>query len=167
MSGTVLYIVDMQPGYPGSFNIIDEVIREINLAKRRDDVVAFVTLMADSGYGKTHPQLLDTARAGGYQKVLQTTKNGADGSNELMALLAQNNTTPRRVRVVGVNRGACVFNTVQGLIGLPERKFKIEVVCDATSDSFPLGQHKWDNGGWAEKHYAEFAKHGNVKLLRI
>jgi hypothetical protein len=162
MSGTTLYVVDMQPGYTGSLNIIDEVIREIRLAKRRKDIIAFVTLSANSGYGNTHPELIDAAKAGGYKRVLYTTKLGGDGSQELMALMDSVRTPIKRVRVCGVNRSACVWNTVYGLTNVLPPDAKIEVACDATSDSV---SKKWDHRGFQEMEYAKLAVQGKIKLL--
>ena len=162
MSGTTLYVVDMQPGYAGSLHIINEVIREIKLAKRRKDIIAFVTLCANSGYGETHPQLIDAAKEGGYERVLHTTKLGGDGSQELIALMNSVSTPLKRVRVCGVNRSACVWNTVYGLVNFVPRGFKIEVACNATSDFAP---NKWDPNSYSEKEYAKLAKEGKIKLL--
>lgn len=162
---TPLYVVDMQPGYPGSFNIIDEVIREIKLAKRRKDVIAFVTLSANSGYGNTHPQLIDAAISGRYERVLYTTKVSGDGSHEFIHLMNSVKEPYKRVRVCGVNRGACVWNTVLGLIKNLSQSVSIELACDATSDGLSKGQHLWDHTGYIEKEYIKLAEQGKIKLV--
>ena len=104
----------------------------------------------------------DAAKKGGYERVLHTTKLGGDGSQELIALMNSVRTPLKRVRVCGVNRSACVWNTVYGLVNFVPRDFKIEVACNATSDFAP---NKWDPNSYSEKEYAKLAKEGKIKLL--
>ena len=157
MAGTVLYVVDMQYGFPASEKIIDETIREIRLARRRKDHIVFVEL-APLSNGITHGQLLETA---GVKRTSRIKKRGADGSEEFIAEIKKIGLKHKRVRVCGVNRDACVMNTVSGLMNRLPENIGIELACAATAD---YAHTKWNPTGYTEMVFARSAKEGRIKL---
>lgn len=133
MSGTTLCVIDMQPGFNASEDIINEVTKEIELAKRRKDGIVFIELNPDLN-GNTHKVLLDVAHMGGYEKIACTTKYGGDGSSHFIDTVGATGWFPlKRVRVCGVNRGACVRDTVNGLVHLIPKSIKLELAFRATA----------------------------------
>lgn len=158
MSGTVLYVVDMQPGFNASLRILDETIREINLAKRRRDHIVFVELVPESNRA-THGQLLEAAGHGGYDKISRITKLRGDGSVEFLAEAEKVEFQYKRVRVCGVNRHACVRNTIDGLRERLPKNIGIEIACAATADS--CGK-EWDERN--DRYYIQLAEQGEIKL---
>lgn len=162
MAGTVLYIIDMQPLFSASLEIIAETKREIRLAKRRKDFIVFVELGPISKRD-TIPSLLRAAHFGGYNKIRYCTKQGGDGSKEFFTLMKD--VPVKRVRVCGVNRDACVQSTVGGFIRhniTSTKPIQIEVGKAATaSDGY---NKKWNNDGYTEKVYATLAKENKIVL---
>jgi nicotinamidase-related amidase len=147
MSGTTLCVIDMQPGFGACYEIVEETIREINLAKRRGDGIVFVEL--NTQYNKeTLPQLKEAAHAGEYDKIAYTHKTVGDGSAVFLQAVEEANWFPhkyklhplRRIRVCGVNRHACVENTVLGLLTRAPKESRIEVAYLATAP----GNRYWD-----------------------
>ena len=133
MPGTTLCVVDMQPGFNASENIINEVIKEIELAKRRKDGIVFIELNPEFN-GSTHKVLLDSAHMGGYEKIAYATKHGGDGSSHFIDTVGASGWFPlKRVRVCGVNRGACVRDTVKGLVRLMSKSIGLELAFSATA----------------------------------
>lgn len=153
MPGTTLCVVDMQPKYPAALTIMKEVIREIELAKQRGDGIVFIELKPDDN-GKTHQSLLDVAHADKYSKIAYTTKTGGDGSNEFIDAAAE--WFPlKRIRICGVNRDACVMDTVRGLVALVSKKVKLELAFSATAP----GKRKWsdcDGKRWEDAIYQKW-----------
>jgi hypothetical protein len=146
----------MQPGFGACHEIVNETIREIKLAKRRGDGIVFLEL-SPAPNGKTLPALVEAAHAGGYDKIAYATKNGGDGSVEFVDAAGAAEWFPlKRVRVCGVNRHACVENTVRGLINLISKKAKIEVAYLATAP----GPRKYDGGG----AYGQWEKEGIITI---
>lgn len=130
MSGTTLFVVDMQDGFYAYAECLKDVIREIRLAKRRNDPIVFVEL--DPKYNnKTRPELIKAAESGGYKKLAVTTKIGGDGSVKLVTAAKNAGFKYDHVRVCGVNRGACVSNTINGLLNMGG--IKVEVGFAATA----------------------------------
>lgn len=139
MAGTTLCVVDMQPGFWSSDSIIKEVIREIKLAKRRNDGIVFLEMRPDF-HNKTHNVLIDTAKSGGYAKVTYAEKKYNDGSDEFVkAVNVSGWSKLKRVRVCGVNRNACVNDTIHGLV-VSGLDIKIELAFKATAP----GPKRWE-----------------------
>ena len=163
MSGTTLCVVDMQPAYPASLEIMKEVTREIELAKRRGDGIVFLELNPGTN-GETHQELRDAAHAGEYSKIAYASKVSGDGSHEFVdAAGAAEWFSLKRVRVCGVNRGACVMDTVRGRVGLISKKVKLELAFEATAP----GQKTWDGyreDHWEKKSYQHWIDEGILTL---
>lgn len=158
MSGTTLFVVDMQHGFSSYTNCMTDVIREIELAKRRNDPIVFVELTPDSS-GKTRPKLIKAAESGGYKKLAITTKAGGDGSKELVAAAKASGFQFKHVRVCGVNRNACVSNTIRGLMLMDDVQ-RVEVGFAATAPGpKKLGS---SNSHYGNAEYHEFIKRGLI-----
>jgi len=159
MAGTTLCVVDMQPGFNACYSIVQETIREIRLAKRRGDGIVFVEL--NPQYNKeTLSELKEAAHAGGYEKIAYAKKTGGDGSAEFVDAAGAAGWFPlKRVRVCGVNRGACVIDTVRGLIGMISKNVRIELAYEATAP----GTKKWAaDDSWEKNQYQQMIDNGNL-----
>jgi nicotinamidase-related amidase len=132
LEDTPLYIVDMQPGFSASNSIIEETLKEIELAKKNNDWIIFVELTPKSSK-PTHKKLTRFARKNGYQKVKVITKPNSDGSEEFIGAAKGLNLNYKKVKVCGVNRHACVLATVKGLDEKLPEAMKIEVAWAATA----------------------------------
>lgn len=165
MSGTALYVVDMQPGFPAYQEAMSEVLHEIRLAKRRGDGIYFVELDAHFN-GKTHEKLVRTARSGGYDKVFFTSKLIADGSYQFIEAARQSKLPYRAVRVCGVNRGDCVLFTCIGLCENLDPKVKVELALAATAP----GSKVWHDYAAASYNsvtdYKQLIKQGRFRVIR-
>jgi hypothetical protein len=159
MAGTTLCVVDMQPGFNACYSIVQETVREIRLAKKRGDGIVFIELHPRPN-GKTLSRLKEVAHAGGYKKIVYTKKNWDDGSLEFIDAAGAAGWFPlKRVRVCGVNRGACVMSTVKGLIDIISKNVKIELAYEATAP----GTKKWAEDESNEKlRYLEMVNDGNL-----
>ncbi len=161
MAGTILCVVDMQPGFGACYNIVKETIREIRLAKRRGDGIVFIEL--NPGYNReTISELKEEAHKGGYEKITYTKKTGGDGSAEFIDAAGAVGWFPlKRIRVCGVNRGACVMDTVRGLINMVPKNVRIEVAFEATAP----GIKEWDkDNSWEKQTYQEMVNNGLIVI---
>lgn len=135
MSGTTLCVVDMQPSF-GTFRHCKEAVEhEIKLAKRRNDGIIFLEYY---NYGKTIPELTDLAKFNGYNRIGSIWKHRDGGGQEVVKAARKYGFTTERIRVCGVNRGACVSSTIEDLLNeLPDSR--IEIAWAATAP----GPAKW------------------------
>jgi len=146
LTGIPLYVVDMQSTYEASANIVEEVLREIELAKERDDYVIFV----EFGNTETLPKLKTAVEE--YDKTSVLRKASGDGSTQFIAEMEKMKKPVESVRVCGVNKGACVYNTVTGLIDRLPKSVKVELACDAVADDGDVG---WGNDTGIERTYQD------------
>ncbi len=135
-SNTTLCIVDMQPCFKATEQAIPGVLKEIERAKKNNDTV-IVLEYTHRLYKKrqTIKPVLDALKDYRY-KVAYVNKIEDDGSTEFLIVAKKLRFKTEKVRVVGVNREACVFATVDGLSYSPRIK-SIEVVLDATWGASP------------------------------
>jgi hypothetical protein len=68
-----------------------------------------------------------------YSKVSRVRKSEPDGSKQILLQASAGNYSVERVRVVGVERSNCVYETICGLQRLRPETY-IEVAVDATAD---------------------------------
>lgn len=130
----MLLVIDMQPRFAAVESIIDNVAKEIERAKQRDEWIVFLKV----GKGRVAYRLTSLTRR--YYKRLMLTKYWDDGAPELFFALTRrshrlNAKTIGRVqtiRVCGVNTGACVYSTVRSLALLNVR---VEVLAHATAQN--------------------------------
>jgi len=165
MSGTFLYVVDMQEGFTASSVIIEEVMKEIRLAHRRLDPVIFVELNA-----KHNGNTLSRLRKANvnYPHFHSITKSWSDGSGEFLNLWKSLNSPIHAVRVCGVNRHACVYETVRGFVNLSERGLfpaKIEVAGLATAEIWAAGPYKKWGEGYTDFDYFQMYRNKQIRLL--
>lgn len=140
MSGTTLCVVDMQPIFLAYAECENAVLREIRLARRRNDGIVFLEMNVVKGSHKgTIPKLLNEAKRGGYNKVAVSVKRYADGSLQFLNAARRRGFNISKIRVCGVNRHACVKNTIEGLLDTLTDP-KIEIVWSATAPSASLSQ---------------------------
>lgn len=109
---TTLCIVDMQSKFRTHTQVIEGVLKEIRLAKRRGSPI--VVLEYHPG-GDTiepiHKELHPYSNL-----VAFAIKDRDDGSMEFLEAAEERGFTNRRVRVCGVNGCFCVHDTVYGLL---------------------------------------------------
>ena len=121
---TTLAIIDVQPKFSAAEEILDQVVHQIKLARRRSDGIVLVEL----GGPQSHDEIYQALH--GYDKFVVANKNSSDGSREVIDAIYNNKYALDRVRVCGVNTCACVFFTLKGLMAL--RVFKcIEIAGNA------------------------------------
>ena len=130
MAATTLCIIDMQPYFRSSQEdfVIDGVIREVSLAKRRK---AGIVVVEYSGCGKTDRRIKKAI--GRYHKVVWIKKGGDDGSRLILKAIGKKwSYSKKRIRLCGVNTGWCVFDTAVGLANrLPESTIQMaEAACN-------------------------------------
>ena len=135
----LLCIVDMQEGFdaartPGLVCRISDLAREF---RTRDEPVV-VLEYEDSG--PTLAPIKDALL--GYWKVRFATKKGGDGSKEVKKACDSAGWSPNKISICGVEAGACVVQTFEGLWRLM-RGIKLEVVPDGVGE-----QWKWPLDRW-------------------
>lgn len=124
--GTTLLVIDMQPEFPTCRRALSGVLEEVRLAKRQG--AAIVVLEYDT-YGLTHEAIREELK--GYRRKAYTTKYDDDGSEEFITICRKKGFPTRRVRAIGVNRGYCVYDTVEGI--KKELDCFVETVRNATA----------------------------------
>ena len=128
---TTLCIIDMQPFFNSSQAdfVIEGVLNQIRLAKRRDAGVVLVEYVSCGGTDKRIKEALK-----GYKRFYKVRKNSNDGSKVIInAIKCKHSFSKKRIRVCGVNTGYCVYETAAGLANkLPG--VSIELAEDACND---------------------------------
>lgn len=134
---TVLCIIDMQPEFSIADKVINEVKKQIWLAKRRD---GYVIVIEYSGAGQTLSDLQKELKKLKPGKVFHTKKRNDDGSREIVKLAKTHSLDIRRLRVCGVNRCFCVYETVCSLSS--NNDITVEVPFEATACDCGMTVHK-------------------------
>jgi nicotinamidase-related amidase len=122
---THLLIIDVQDYFATAAKVVDETVREVKLAIRRN---ASIVIAEFVGCGQTNRKVREALT--GYDKAIYVTKYHDGGGSEVLSACKKNGVSPEKFRVVGVNRSWCVYSTVLELFSLSERKkapMKIEV----------------------------------------
>ena len=121
---TTLAIIDVQDKFLASKYIINQVIHQIKLARRRKDGIVLVELGEPRSYDKIYKALHD------YCKFVVVRKESNDGSSEVIDAIYENHYALDRIRLCGVNTCACVLSTLRGLMAL-DVVHRIEIASDA------------------------------------
>ena len=112
-----LAIIDMQPKYSACQSVVDDVCEAVEQAKRAKDYIVVVELVHDCELGrpnvKTHASIMKAI--GNYRYCEKTTKVATDGSKEIIAVCKKNGFDQNNFSICGVNRCACVADTISGL----------------------------------------------------
>lgn len=147
VSDVTLLVIDMQSGFPASWNVLDEVIHEMEIASGEG---ASCIIMEYENCGST---LAGIKLAAQKHKLncRNAKKNSSCGAKEVALTCKGNGFGTRVFRVVGVNLHGCVEATVLGLIELFPSS-TIEVVMDGCSDNYGVD-------------WTRFPVHPNIKLI--
>ena len=121
---TTLAIIDVQPKFSAAEKILDQVVRQIKLARRRSDGIVLVEL----GGPQSHDEIYQALH--GYNRFVVANKNSSDGSREVIDAIYENHYALDRIRLCGVNTCACVLSTLRGLMALDVVQ-RIEIASDA------------------------------------
>lgn len=136
MRKNVLVIVDMQDYFCATKNVIQENIEAIQTAIKNKFFI-LVLEFAPKIYGKTNKKIRDAI--GQYEWHDYVSKWGNNGSDEVKDVLDEFDINPKRIFVTGVNRSACVRETVIGLTKFYEST-PITILHVATSDTWSSGR---------------------------
>ena len=117
-----LCVVDMQEEFSAYEKALPQVIKEVKYAINSNHSIVFLEF---KDCGTTLPKL--TRLVKGYDKHAVTVKDTQDGSRQFYRTARKRGFNVETVRVVGVNRCQCVFDTVGSLCKVRAVK-KIEVV---------------------------------------
>ena len=117
-----LLIIDMQPQFLSSVEIIPRVQREIKRAIEQKENIIYVEYIDDNynRYSRTHPELTNLTR--NYDRTYGCFKRQDDGSQEVYKLICRYG-LGQRFRVCGVQSTACVYYTVNGILSKIESEF--------------------------------------------
>lgn len=135
MRKNILVIVDMQDYFSATKNVVQENIEAIKTAIKNKFFI-LVLEFGPKSYGRTNKSIRDAI--GKYEWHDYVTKWSNDGSVEAKDVLDEFDIRPKRIFVTGVNRSACVRETVIGLTKLYEST-PITILHIATSDSWMAG----------------------------
>ncbi len=136
LTGKVLVVVDMQPGYgksmtPAMIETVELLIRE---AREADSLIVFLEFCDEP----TLPRLKRWVRA--YDQFVVEEKGGCDGSDEVLAACERGLYDTSAFVVCGVETHACVRDTARELAAqMPDSQ--VEVVMEACGQE--SGNH-WD-----------------------
>jgi nicotinamidase-related amidase len=126
LTGKVLVVVDMQPGYgksmlPGVIESVELLIRE---AREADSLIVFLEFCDEP----TLPRLMRWVRA--YDQYVVEQKDGCDGSDEVLAACERGLYDTSAFVICGVETHACVRDTARELADkMPGSQ--VEVVMEA------------------------------------
>ena len=107
-----LCIVDMQPKFASSMDVVSQVVEETRKAiERREPIV--VVEYGPEGHPDSHtyPEIMNLVKGYARQTTIHKYVNG--GGNELVQALKALNFNRRRIRFTGVNACACVWATFE------------------------------------------------------
>lgn len=121
----------MQPQFEAMYDVLPQVLSEIERAKK--DKIGIVVLQYD-GNGDTTLTIRRALKD--YRRKTYARKYNDDGSIEFVRAAIRKKFSIANVRVVGVNRGYCVRDTVAGLMDCGKIN-TIDVIVDATSGRSP------------------------------
>lgn len=130
-----LVVIDMQPLFTADSTTINNVTREVKLARQRQNNIIFLWIPYFSAFqadlfAGTYPAILKAVQGYDPNNWKETTKLIQDGSREVLQTCAKKHFQSKRFRLCGVNTDMCVLDTVKGLLATPTVE-AIEVVKDA------------------------------------
>jgi len=147
-----LVIIDMQPVFKASQEpgLVQPITREIQLAKKKGYPIVVVEYETKGKGKNTLEYIAKKVREYGSFVI----KNTDDGAWAIIPMLKAR-TRSKKVRVVGVNTAACVYQTV---CSLAEEGYKVQVIADGCWDSFVPNHNKY---------LVKMAKREGVSLHRL
>lgn len=124
---TTLAIIDVQPKYEAFAPILDKVVHQIKLARRRNDGIVLVE------FGSDQPSCDEIYEAlHGYDKFTVEIKNKCNGSHEIINAIYNNQYTFDQILLCGVNTCMCVKDTLSGIIRMDVSR-RVEIIKDAVN----------------------------------
>lgn len=150
-----LVIIDMQYCFAAAKtqNIKSPILREIKLAQKHKNPIIVVEYKVDKKHHNGCTVKYITKATGGRTKVPFIKKKTDDGSMVIIDAI-KTLTRSRRIRIVGVNTGQCVKDTVNGLVW---NGYKPQIVGDACN-SYSYENHRFG---------LLSMKKSKVKILRL
>lgn len=143
----------MQPFFKSAFGCIEGVLYQIKLAIKRN---AGIVILEYEDCGATIPEIVDVLKP--YKRKSYIKKCRDDGSREFMSVAKRRKFSYDRVRLVGVNRHACVADTAEGLA--KRYNVQVEVAMNATWDSYPKAGRKALN---ESQYVKKIVNHGKIR----
>jgi nicotinamidase-related amidase len=143
----ILAVVDMQPGFHAAQHCLPNVIDLVKKAVVRKIPIVIIEL-SPSFNKPTYPEIIELVKD--YPLLVQTNKNGDDGSKEIKSALESSLVDAKldKIRVCGVNSNACVRATALGLADIYKRSQVIlhYEACCGTSGTMhnDLTNSDWD-----------------------
>lgn len=153
-----LVVIDMQGGFNKSFTwggILDNVVREVELAEQRNDPILLVEL-SKSIHGQTVDKIKDKIDALKYNSnVFVVPKIFDGGGAEIEECIKQNDISFEALRCCGVNAEFCVRSTVKELkdIYKPEMIIAVKDAIGSKKDGTVTDEEMLKHVGiWVEKY---------------
>lgn len=109
---SILVVVDMQTGFRTTKSIVPNVEKVIRQAITKRQVIIFLEL-SNNTWGNIYQELVDAVEH--YPLAFMVRKADTDGSLEVWEFLKQLKYHPELITFCGVNRCACVRQTIVGL----------------------------------------------------
>jgi nicotinamidase-related amidase len=109
---STLIIIDMQPGFYYSHEVLDQVIKETKKTIQSKHAIINVEFKPRR-YGHTLTSLLNLLT--GYKNYVSCVKKEEDGSREIYDKIVSRDIYYKKLRVCGVNSDYCVKDTTIGL----------------------------------------------------
>ena len=144
---STLCVIDMQPEFRASFSIRSAVVNQINIANKLNDAVVLVEFFP---FESTHYELIKAAQKN--NKFSRIRKYGNDGSHNIITECGKKGYSLENVRVCGVNRAACVLDTIEGL-AFALKESNISVIWAATLDQYNNEEWHWAKYNGAMETY--------------
>lgn len=146
---TTLIIIDMQEAFPASHGAVKGVLKQIALAKKRRAGILVINFTGEGPLLKEVKKKLQN-----YKRIKYCRKNDDNGAGEAIRAIKAAKFNLSKLRVCGVNTGACVYQTVLGLRRLLKNNaVKIELALDACND---IAYYRKTN--WKEDYTKNFNK---------
>lgn len=113
--GTVLVVIDMQPGYPAAQDTLTQWSVKQEILRHREQNLPILLVEFDAHeMGEIFDCLKEAIK--GYDCAKIISKRGDDGSDEILQACLRLGFSTDSLRICGVNSDACVLETVQGLV---------------------------------------------------
>lgn len=118
-----LVIIDMQPYFEASGDVVEEVVKEVRRARERRTGIVVVEY---GSCGPTHRLIQRAVR--GYDRQAWVKKHDDDGGAEVMEAAHQHGFWDKSWRFCGVNTCYCVCDTVKSIVrAYPRARFEYAI----------------------------------------
>lgn len=140
----MLLVIDMQPGFKTSLQVMKQVTKEVAKAAGAGEDIIFLeyleTWPKGKSFGRTHQEIRDAAKGA---NVRRCTKKHDDGSKSVLRHLKN----VMHLKVCGVNGDACVIATVEGILG-KRHDLRVDMLAHAIGWNTCCAKSKFKNGEW-------------------